>query len=733
MRLAIVAASSYEENGQVSPIPNAELDVELFGSRLAEADAGFAVHAFPAQRGLADAMETLIAGLGERPEALIFYFWGYALLSKEHGPTLLLDGPKLSSFTLARLRRLAADAADVSLVVLDTTLAEGSTGEPLDAVRAMGRALSHGDSTVSSLISVRSPEQRVAEGPPPFTGLLQMILDAQTGSESALTPETLFRAMQSEEVMFADIPAAGCFLGQRDFEVVPPARPLSVRPPSYAPPGFPAPGARAPSNRPPSFPPPSFPPSPRPLNLPTPSARPPSVPVPNVRPLMAPPLTVPPPPVPPPPGARLPTIPPPSMPPPPGARLPTIPPPAPPWPAARPATAPPPSFPPPSIRVPSVPPAALHYEEQEELTAPRAVARSRQAPPPPPPIRKSGPPSITVGATTEPAAPPTSSAADHCRRLLAEFEQVGDRDGAYRAAETLEALGEADLHEALLAANHRPDGLQAVRGALSYADWERLSFGCTDPLTDGILRALAPALSRVGYQHARRLRREPVLSEEARQDPERSTTMLAKTLHWTSRLLVVPAAELYLVPEGMDSLGLVPGPDRPLLTCGRALGSGFSLQELVCVWARELSFARPEQAALCYFPNASELSQLLSAALAVGGAIGLRAIDDDAKRLASGLKREVRGPGLAALEAAARAYPVREVSARAQVFIRSAEFVSGRAALVASGHLAFALSLDQRFPRRFLTRADERRADLLRFMVSAEFGQIRASLGVAVP
>src|SRR4051812_14993073 len=266
MRLAIVAASSYEENGQVSPIPNAELDVELFGSRLAEADAGFTVHAFPAQRGLADAMESLIAGLGERPEALIFYFWGYALQSKEHGPTLLLDGPKLSSFTLARLRRLAADAADVSLVILDTTLAEGSAGEPLDAVRAMGRALSHGDSTVSSLIAARSPEHRVPQGPPPFTGLLQMILDAQTGSDRALTPETLFRAMQSEEVMFADIPAAGCFLGQRDFEVVPPARPLSVRPLSV----------RPPSVAPPAFPPATFPlPGTRPLSIP--GARPPTV------------------------------------------------------------------------------------------------------------------------------------------------------------------------------------------------------------------------------------------------------------------------------------------------------------------------------------------------------------------------------------------------------------------------------------------------------------------------
>ncbi|HYQ28913.1 MAG TPA: hypothetical protein VER04_16895 [Polyangiaceae bacterium] len=694
MRLAIVAASAYEENGQVSPIPNAELDVELFGSRLAEADAGFAVHAFPAQRGLADAMESLIAGLGERPEALIFYFWGYALQSKEHGPTLLLDGPKLSSFTLARLRRLLEDSADVSLVVLDTTLAEGSSGEPLDAVRTMGRALSHGDSSVSSLISVRLPEQRVAQGPPPFTGLLQMILDAQTGSARALTPETLFRAMQSEEVMFADIPAAGCFLGLRDFEVVPPARPLSVRPPSVRPPSFPPPpGMRAPNIQP-SFPPP---------------------------PAMRPPLSNPPPP-----GARPQTLPPPpvvrpaSVPPPPGARAPSFPPP----PAARPA----------SIRPPSVPPATV-YEEQDELTAPQEHVRTRSVPPPPPPIRRSTPPNLTPSGAPGPEllAPPASSAAEYCRRLLAEFERVSDRDGAYRAAECLEALGEADLHEALLAANHRPDGLLPVRGVLSYTDWyERLCAGCNDPQTNALLRALVPALSRVGFQHARRLRREPVLSEEARQDPERSTTTLAKTLHWTSRLLCVPAAELYLVPEGMDSLGLVPGPERPLLTCGRALGSGFSLPELVCVWARELSFARPEQAALCYFPNASELSQLLSAALAVGGAVGLRAIDDDGKRLASGLKREVRGPSLAALELAAQAYPVREVSARAQAFIRSAEFVSGRAALVACGNLSLELALDQRFPRRFLTRADERRADLLRFMVSPELGQIRSALGVAI-
>jgi len=66
MRLAIVAASSYEENGQVAPIPNAEIDVELFGRRLAEPDAGFIVHAFDAQRGLPEGVEELARSWGGR-------------------------------------------------------------------------------------------------------------------------------------------------------------------------------------------------------------------------------------------------------------------------------------------------------------------------------------------------------------------------------------------------------------------------------------------------------------------------------------------------------------------------------------------------------------------------------------------------------------------------------------------------------------------------------------------
>jgi len=194
----------------------------------------------------------------------------------------------------------------------------------------------------------------------------------------------------------------------------------------------------------------------------------------------------------------------------------------------------------------------------------------------------------------------------------------------------------------------------------------------------------------------------------------------------------VPASDLYVVPEFDGSLGLSPGDERPLITCSRALGSGFGLSELVFLWARELSFARPEESALCYFPDVTELAQLLSAALAVGGATSMRAIDPDAKRIASSLKREVRGAALAALEAAAARFGGRDVDRSAHDFTRAAELTAARVGLVASGNLEQALALSKRFPRGQVTQAAERRADLLRFTVSAELGQIRVALGVAV-
>jgi hypothetical protein len=367
------------------------------------------------------------------------------------------------------------------------------------------------------------------------------------------------------------------------------------------------------------------------------------------------------------------------------------------------------------------------------IGAPPPVAASV---PPPAPARAPVPAPARAAVAVAPA-PRSAHAADDPERyrfLYQHFERKGDRDASYRAALCLEALGEADINESLFVSTHRPEGLQAVRGTLSYADWnERLNAGCRELETTALLRAIGGAsLGRVGFQHVRRKRRELELPDEARQEPEKSTTTLAKTLHWSSRLLCVPAAELYVLSELPGSLGLAPGPEQPVVACSRALGSGFSLPELVFLWSRELSFARPEESALCYFPSPEELSLLLQAALAVGGTLSMRSIDADAKRVASNLKREVRGAALGALEQAAQRFNGSDVLERATLFTRGAELIASRVALVACGNLELALALDQRFPRGTATRPAERRADLLSFTVSPELGQIRATLGVAL-
>jgi hypothetical protein len=610
-------------------------------------------------------VEELARQQGAGKRSLIFYFWGYAMLSPERGATLLLDGPKLSSFSLARLRRLLHEVADEALVLIDATLADGSEGAPLDVVRAMGGALSGGDSHISSLVSVRSPGRRVEQGPPAFTGLVQMILDAQTGSPDPLTPEALFRTMQSEEVMFADIPAAGCFVARTDFVIVPAAAP-SLSPPALR--SFPAAAS--------SLPPP-------------PPRRAPAPPAPAEQPLYDETEEV---------TAKR------AMPPPP----------------------PPPPLPPPGAALPPVARAAAPSEEP--VTVPVATRVPLAPPPPPPP-----PPPAQGGGSTAPGGAYGPEDPAGYRFLFGHYQRKGERDAAYRAALCLEALGEADINESLLVEQHRPDGLQAVRGTLSYADWnERLASGAREPEVTALLRTIADVLPRVGFQHVRRQRQDRELGDDTRQDLEKSTTTLAKTLHWASRLLCVPVPELYVLPELEGSLGLIPGPERPLVACSRALGSGFSLPELVFLWARELAFARPEEAAICYFPTVTELSQLLLAALAAAGNVGLRSIDGDAKRLASALKREVRGAPLIALQAAAARIDPDDVGRCAVQFLRGAELVAGRVGLAASGSVEAALALSTRFPRGRATDVAERRADLLRFATSAELGQIRAELGVAL-
>src|SRR5215470_9938144 len=120
MRLAVLAASSYAECKKLPEVAGATLNLDVLGQRLAEPDAGYVVHAFRAERGLAEALEQVLREASEPIESLLFYFSGYAVVSDERGPALLLDGERLATLSFKRLRRVIDERAQSAFLVLDT-------------------------------------------------------------------------------------------------------------------------------------------------------------------------------------------------------------------------------------------------------------------------------------------------------------------------------------------------------------------------------------------------------------------------------------------------------------------------------------------------------------------------------------------------------------------------------------------------------------------------------------
>ncbi|HEV8245760.1 MAG TPA: hypothetical protein VGP93_08325, partial [Polyangiaceae bacterium] len=236
MRLAILAASSYAHSQKLTRLTQVEAELDVLGQRLTEPDAGFTVHIFSAERGLAEGIEQLAQTLKEPIEALFFYFCGYAVASDERGPALLLDGERLSSLSLKRLRRLLNQLAPSSLAVLDTVGAFENEPLPRDVVRSQAEALTGDDSTIQ-LLAANRPKNANLSARSPFTALLELVLDWQSSPEG-LSAAALFAAMRSEESLFAELPAAEYFPGPNPFHLLTPGYTPIFSVPAPAGPGF---------------------------------------------------------------------------------------------------------------------------------------------------------------------------------------------------------------------------------------------------------------------------------------------------------------------------------------------------------------------------------------------------------------------------------------------------------------------------------------------------------------
>jgi tetratricopeptide (TPR) repeat protein len=324
--------------------------------------------------------------------------------------------------------------------------------------------------------------------------------------------------------------------------------------------------------------------------------------------------------------------------------------------------------------------------------------------------------------------------ADSYRKAQSLFEAAGVSDGVWNAASVLECLGEADINESLLVSQHKPDGLLAARATIADADWAELLFSeAHDSAMTRLLDALGPAAVRVGIGFAKHKNRYFVPDPATLQDPEKSTTMLAKTLAWTSRLLGLVPPSVYVSSELSTGFDVAPTEQASTLV-SRSLGSGLGLGQLAFLWGRHLPRFRSEFRAVPFFKDTAELSLLLTAGLALGGAAGIevRELDGDAKRLYAALRREVRGPQLETLRDAARELTAVEVNERAAQVLREIELIGVRAGLLASGDVGAAADLIRRFPNEGVTNGDDQLGELYAFSISEQYQVLRRKIGVAV-
>ncbi len=714
MRIAVIACSPYAQCQKLTELSSVETDVDILGQRLAEPDAGFIVHSFRAERGLAEAVDQVLAEAGEPVDELLFYFAGYAVLNDERGPALLLDGERLSAYSLKRLRRVLAERARSSLAVLDCVPAFDGQINPKDAVQVLGSALADPSSRVHLIASSR-PESAVS-GRSPFASLFELVLDWQSVSGSPVRVDGLYTAMRAEESLFADVPAAEYFPGTEPFELLRPApAPAWSEPPPSVSEGS-VPSTERASE--PEVPPPSevTPTKPRGLDA-----------IAELR-QTDPEIAEPPRDVPPVAAA-----------------------------AESPAVAP----------APDAPPAEPAQQPAREVSgvAPLPSEPLRKSVPPPLPKRKSKPPKAPEGHKPPPTPAELRAlalermrasmangshleAVEHARAALrfeardAEtyralnmlFEKLGRPDGCWNVACVLDASGMADVNESLQAGLHRPDGLIAAKGVLGEEDWRRrLLYPERDGVLDALFYALGNAAVEVGAETARRKRRLPVLESSAEQDPAKSTTTLARTLVWSARLLGIPTPALYVVDGVAGEISGAPTA-TPAALASKSLGSGLGLPELAFLWARRLVSFRPEHRITVFLPNAAELEDFVRAAqvLGAGSERSFKRLEGDTKLFGRGLKRHLRGADRGPLEAAAKAVPRESIPAMVSAYRRSIDLCAGRAGLLASGDLSLALRMTERFPQHGAATREEQSADLLTFAVSDEYLALRERLGIAL-
>lgn len=315
---------------------------------------------------------------------------------------------------------------------------------------------------------------------------------------------------------------------------------------------------------------------------------------------------------------------------------------------------------------------------------------------------------------------------DTHRRLHAFWTFVRDADRAWQAAATLHGLGAATKAERSQYERQSPGALPKPARPLVAEDWMLgLEPGAKDPALTTLLELVsdaAIACFKPDKQELARLRERVELEDVAG-----STTMLARSLSWTTQFLGLPRPALYL---DVGDAGPAPLPIADLAwLVGREFGRGTHQANLVFHWARSLGSNTGTARVLRLYPNAERLSELLSACLLAVKREPLGK-SPEVLDLALALRQKLDSASLRSLLQLLARASAEEWQRRVIAFVEQVERCGNRTGLLACGDPAIAIeALGSSGPSAASTHPAL--GDLLVFAASDELAELRRRLGIS--
>ena len=328
---------------------------------------------------------------------------------------------------------------------------------------------------------------------------------------------------------------------------------------------------------------------------------------------------------------------------------------------------------------------------------------------------------------------PRQHAAYHRLSVLATT--YGDPDTAWRCSAILNVLAKATPEEKELAAHYRPESLPAVWARLSPEDWPRYLIRSKDggpsvaPVR-ALLELVGPAVIRWKLEQ-KAAPDHPAFKKAQAHPLAGSTTMLARSLSWTSEVLGVPVPKLWTGADMAGQIVHVRSSDPELLVC-RSLASGYSLVELAFLWARVLNGFRLEYR-VCNLISGKELTSWLLAALSLSssGRGHVPFLDAEATRIAKSIRRKLDPKVREQIVKLEFRLEPEQILDAIVALSAEAELTSNRVAFLVSGDLEVAAGLMKRFPR-FEMPYEQQLDDLYVYGASERCTRARSLLGVAL-